>query len=152
MIRLVDLGLQRRVDALVAAHCGGIGVGTELARERRRLVGVGRQQGDQVRAGVTENDRLSVDRRLFPDAAARRRDFNRDMSAKGPHAPRAGDWLEAREPRGMPTRRGQILEVLGRPGHEHYRVRWDERHESIVYPADGVHVIPKNAILKKVQR
>jgi hypothetical protein len=32
--------------------------------------------------------------------------------------------------------------VLGGEGHEHYRVRWDERHESIVYPADGVIITP----------
>ena len=36
----------------------------------------------------------------------------------------------------------EILEVLGREGHQHYRVRWDEQHESIVYPADGVIVSP----------
>jgi hypothetical protein len=54
---------------------------------------------------------------------------------------RPGDWLELRGLPGCPSRRGEIEEVLGRPGHERYRVRWDEEHESIVYPAaDGVHV------------
>jgi hypothetical protein len=53
----------------------------------------------------------------------------------------AGDWLEAHGIPGKPPRRGEILEVLGRPGHERYRVRWDEKHESIVYPADGVSVV-----------
>jgi len=43
---------------------------------------------------------------------------------------------------GQAPRRGEILEVLGREGHERYRVRWDERHESIVYPAHGVIVTP----------
>jgi hypothetical protein len=42
---------------------------------------------------------------------------------------------------GGPVRRGMILEVLGRPGHEHYRVRWDEQHESILFPADGVSIV-----------
>jgi len=56
--------------------------------------------------------------------------------------PRAGDWIEARGVQGQASRRGEILEVLGREGHEHYRVRWDEQHESIVYPADGVIVTP----------
>jgi len=51
---------------------------------------------------------------------------------------RVGDWLEARGVHGESSRRGQITEILGRPGHEHFRVRWDEQHESIVYPADGV--------------
>lgn len=51
------------------------------------------------------------------------------------------DWLEARGIHGEPPRRGEIIEILGRPGHEHFRVRWDEQHESIVYPADGVSVV-----------
>jgi predicted NAD/FAD-binding protein len=29
--------------------------------------------------------------------------------------------------------------------HEHYKVHWDERHESIVYPADGVQIIHKKS-------
>jgi hypothetical protein len=54
---------------------------------------------------------------------------------------RVGDWLEARGIHREPPRRGEITEILGRPGHEHFRVRWDEQHESIVYPADGVSVV-----------
>lgn len=53
----------------------------------------------------------------------------------------AGDWVEARGLPGRPDRRCQIVEVLGRPGHERYRVRWDEVHESILFPADGVSLI-----------
>ena len=52
-----------------------------------------------------------------------------------------GDWLEAHGIHGEPARRGEIVEILGQPGHERYRVRWDERHESIVFPADGVSVV-----------
>ncbi len=66
------------------------------------------------------------------------------MSAKNtPAAARVGDWLEARGTHGEAARRGQIVEILGEPGREHYRVHWDERHESIVYPADGVLIIHK---------
>jgi len=54
---------------------------------------------------------------------------------------RVGNWLEAQGIHGGSPRRGEVLEVLGSPGHEHYRVRWDEQHESIVYPADGVAVV-----------
>lgn len=43
---------------------------------------------------------------------------------------------------GKPSRRGEIIELLGLREHEHYRVRWDQRHESIVYLADGVIIIP----------
>lgn len=32
---------------------------------------------------------------------------------------------------GEPTRTGEILEVLGAPEHEHYRVQWDDGHESV---------------------
>jgi len=52
----------------------------------------------------------------------------------------AGDWLEAHGIHGEPLRRGEIVEILGTPGHEHFRVCWDEQHESIVYPADGVRI------------
>jgi Domain of unknown function (DUF1918) len=62
-------------------------------------------------------------------------------SAQG--ATRAGDWIEARGVSGRAPRRGEIVEVLGREGHEHYRVRWDDQHESIVYPADGVIITPR---------
>jgi hypothetical protein len=36
---------------------------------------------------------------------------------------------------GEGRRIGEILEVLGEPGHEHYRVRWDDDHESVFYPS-----------------
>jgi Domain of unknown function (DUF1918) len=55
---------------------------------------------------------------------------------------RAGDLIECRGVHGRGPRRGTITEVLGGEGHEHYRVRWDEKHESIVYPADGVMITP----------
>jgi hypothetical protein len=35
---------------------------------------------------------------------------------------------------------GEILEVLGEPGHEHYRVRWDNGHESLHYPGSDARV------------
>jgi hypothetical protein len=36
---------------------------------------------------------------------------------------------------GEPERTGEILEVLGEPGHVHFRVRWEDGRESIFYPA-----------------
>ena len=56
-----------------------------------------------------------------------------------------GDWIETHGLHGQPARRGQIVELLGDQGHEHYRVRWDEQHESILYPADGVIITPQAA-------
>lgn len=55
----------------------------------------------------------------------------------------AGDWIELRGVHGQPPRRGEITEVIGSDQHLRYRVRWDEKHESIVYPADGVMVVPR---------
>ena len=52
-----------------------------------------------------------------------------------------GDWIEVNLIGGGSNRRGQILEVLGKEGHEHYRVRWDEEHESIHFPADGTRLL-----------
>lgn len=54
----------------------------------------------------------------------------------------AGDWIEVHQPGGGPPRKGQILEVLGGPGHEHYRVHWIDEHESIYFPADGAVIVP----------
>lgn len=51
-----------------------------------------------------------------------------------------GDRIEVHDIGGTPRRQGQILEVLGEPGHEHYRVRWTDDHESIHYPADGTRI------------
>jgi Domain of unknown function (DUF1918) len=37
---------------------------------------------------------------------------------------------------GEPKRFGEILEILGESGHRHYRVRWDDGHESVYYPSN----------------
>ncbi len=54
---------------------------------------------------------------------------------------RVGDWIEVNVIGGGASRRGQVVEVLGAPGHEHYRVRWDEEHESLHFPAQGTRVL-----------
>lgn len=41
---------------------------------------------------------------------------------------------------GDAPRRAEILEVLGGPRHEHYRVRWEDGHESIYFPADDARI------------
>ena len=35
---------------------------------------------------------------------------------------------------GQGQRTGEIVEVLGEPGSERYRVRWDDGHESVFHP------------------
>jgi hypothetical protein len=56
-------------------------------------------------------------------------------------AARAGDRLEVRSLHGQTSRTCEIVEVLGEPGHVRFRVRWEDDHESIVFPADGVTVV-----------
>lgn len=68
------------------------------------------------------------------------------QNANTKHA-HVGDWLEVGGPPGTMARRGQVLEVLGAAGHTHFRVRWDEEHESLFYPTDGsliVHQAPRH--------
>ena len=43
---------------------------------------------------------------------------------------------------GEAERSGEILEVLGETGHRHYRVRWDDGHESVFYPSNDAVVRP----------
>jgi hypothetical protein len=53
---------------------------------------------------------------------------------------RPGDTIAVHQVDGGAPRRGEVIEVLGRPGHEHYRVRWDEHHESIHFPSEGTSI------------
>ncbi len=46
-----------------------------------------------------------------------------------------GDWLEVNAIPGADPRRGEIVEVIGSGEHLHFRVRWSEGHESLLYPA-----------------
>jgi hypothetical protein len=42
----------------------------------------------------------------------------------------------------QPQRRGEVVEVLGAGDQEHYRVRWQDGHESIFYPGPDAHLAP----------
>jgi len=58
---------------------------------------------------------------------------------------RVGDLVIVQGPRvGVPSRMGEILEVLGTGEHEHYRVRWDDERESIFTPGS-------DAVIKHVE-
>jgi len=41
---------------------------------------------------------------------------------------------------GQPRREGQVVEVLGN-GEQHYRVRWDDGHETIYFPQSDASVV-----------
>jgi Domain of unknown function (DUF1918) len=45
-------------------------------------------------------------------------------------------WRSASRPR-----HGSILEVRGESNQEHYRVRWEDGHESVFYPGSIAHLI-----------
>jgi uncharacterized protein DUF1918 len=44
-----------------------------------------------------------------------------------------------------PTRRGVIIEVVGTGDGAHFRVRWEDGHESIFFPGATTHVVPLDA-------
>ena len=43
---------------------------------------------------------------------------------------------------GEHSRTGEVLEVLGETGHEHFRVRWEDGRESIFYPSSDAQIRP----------
>ena len=48
---------------------------------------------------------------------------------------RAGDEIVvAARAVGVAAKTGEILEVLGDSGHERFRVRWEDGHESVFFP------------------
>jgi Domain of unknown function (DUF1918) len=54
---------------------------------------------------------------------------------------RAGDKISvAGNAVGVPGKMGEILEVMGESGHERFRVRWEDGHESIFFPADDASI------------
>lgn len=56
--------------------------------------------------------------------------------------PRPGDLIEITgHAVGDSPRSAEILEVLGEAGHEHFRVRWEDGHESIFFPGEDAHVV-----------
>jgi hypothetical protein len=42
---------------------------------------------------------------------------------------------------GSARKTAEVLEVINGTGGEHYRVRWDDGHESIIYPSSDASVL-----------
>jgi hypothetical protein len=60
------------------------------------------------------------------------------------HSGRKGDTVVVAAHRvGHSERIGEILEVLGEPGHVHYRVRWQTGSETVLYPSSDASIRPK---------
>ncbi|MCC6831146.1 MAG: DUF1918 domain-containing protein [Thermoleophilia bacterium] len=57
-----------------------------------------------------------------------------------------GDLLRVRGHRvGEHPRLGEITEVLGEPDHVHFRVRWEDGQETIVFPGPDIVIQPATA-------
>jgi hypothetical protein len=39
-------------------------------------------------------------------------------------------------------RHGEVVEVIGQGEREHYRVRWQDGHESVFFPGPDARVLP----------
>jgi hypothetical protein len=64
---------------------------------------------------------------------------------------RAGDLVVIEGHKvGDARRLGTILEVLGELGHEHYRVRWEDGHETVFYPSSDA-TIQRQTASKRAQ-
>ena len=50
---------------------------------------------------------------------------------------------------GEAGRTGEILEVIGESGQLHYRVRWEDGHESVFYPSSDAVVRPVRAAARR---
>jgi hypothetical protein len=60
---------------------------------------------------------------------------------RDPATAHPGDWVEVSGLRGRPARCGEVVEVLGVPDHVRFLIRWDDQHESILFPTDGVSLL-----------
>ncbi len=59
------------------------------------------------------------------------------MHIKLERPPQVGDVIEITgHAVGDAPRTGEIIELLGGDEHRHYRVRWEDGHESIYFPGD----------------
>jgi hypothetical protein len=56
-------------------------------------------------------------------------------------AARVGDSVEVNGLPGRPPKHGRIVDVLGLGEHVHFRVHWDDEHESLLYPTAGATVV-----------
>jgi hypothetical protein len=52
---------------------------------------------------------------------------------------------------GDSRREGEILEVLGEPEHEHYRVRWEDGRETVFYPSSDATIRSKGPTKKRAR-
>jgi hypothetical protein len=75
------------------------------------------------------------------------------MASTLPKPAKAGDAVEVVGHRvGEAVRHGSIVEVLGAPDGIHYRIAWEDGHESVLYPSADVRVVPARKSSKTAKR
>jgi hypothetical protein len=82
---------------------------------------------------------MAVGRLRDSIAVPRRRRIVSDIVTTS--AARIGDCVEVNGLPGKPGKRGEIVELLGEGEHLHFRVRWDDQHESLLFPTEGATVV-----------
>lgn len=67
---------------------------------------------------------------------------------------RVGDVIEITgHAVGDAPRLAEIVELLGEPDHEHFRVRWEDGHESIFFPGNDARIVrPAKAAARKAKK
>lgn len=106
--------------------------------------------------GAADDDPLRLESARKPgkrdreEAAARigslpdgRRESDGEDGGMAGYKPRPGAVVEIHGHHvGERARTGEVLEILGEAGHEHFRVRWEDGRESIFYPSNDAVVRP----------
>lgn len=65
-------------------------------------------------------------------------------AVKNPARAAVGDLLVVRSHHvGEAERLAEIIDVLGEPSHPRFRVRWEDGHETIIYPGSDATVRPR---------
>ena len=72
---------------------------------------------------------------------ARRERRNRTTDMEGTMEAQVGDRITIESNRvGGVRRSGEVVEVIARTGGNHYRIRWDDGHETVFFPSGGATV------------
>jgi hypothetical protein len=67
-------------------------------------------------------------------------------TAKSPRSVEPGDLVIVSGHRvGETEQIGEVIEVLGDAGRHHYRVRWDDGHESVFFPGSDATIRRRRA-------
>lgn len=43
-----------------------------------------------------------------------------------------------------PRRHGEVVEVIGTGERQHYRVKWQDGHESVCFPGPDARIVPRD--------